>query len=248
MRSPTNAGVRSSFVMYLKERPTEPSRLERGGGHCWLLPRIARQGTVCLVSTRRQARTTIIEQFELDEGFQPYHAPFRRSEGAVKTPCDSKSRGVSGYIYIYIYICIYIYIYMNLYIYIYIYIHITIIISSITYIYIYVYIYIYIYIYAVRREGPPIRRVSKPSLSGPEMGDLKWVTFLLLFSCSNMKCKVERHIKIVQDQKRQLFVPGPPKLTKHVSFPSSFRATRFRIPVSAPECPRFPWVPQELFC
>ena len=39
------------------------------------LARIARQGTGCLVSiipTNRKAR---VEQFELDEGFQPYHPP-----------------------------------------------------------------------------------------------------------------------------------------------------------------------------
>ena len=42
-----------------------------------LLPRIARQGAVCLISTRGLARTTIIEKFELDEGFQPYHIPIR---------------------------------------------------------------------------------------------------------------------------------------------------------------------------
>ena len=42
-----------------------------------LLPRIARQGAVCLVSTRGQARTTRIEKFELDADFQPYHPPFR---------------------------------------------------------------------------------------------------------------------------------------------------------------------------
>ena len=36
------------------------------------------------------------------------------------------------------------------------------------------------------------------------------------------------------DQKRQFFVPGPPKFTKSVSFPSAFRATRFRLPVSEP--------------
>ena len=34
-----------------------------------LLPRIARQGAVCPVSIRGQARTTRIERFELDEGF-----------------------------------------------------------------------------------------------------------------------------------------------------------------------------------
>ena len=37
------------------------------------LPRIARQGTVSLISIRGQARTTRIEQFEFDEGFRPFH-------------------------------------------------------------------------------------------------------------------------------------------------------------------------------
>ena len=34
------------------------------------------------------------------------------------------------------------------------------------------------------------------------------------------------------NQKRQLFVPGPPKLSKSVSFRSAFFVTRFRLPVS----------------
>ena len=46
-----------------------------------LLPRIARQGAVCLISTRGQARKARIEKFELDldEGFQPYHPPSRKT-------------------------------------------------------------------------------------------------------------------------------------------------------------------------
>ena len=36
------------------------------------------------------------------------------------------------------------------------------------------------------------------------------------------------------DPKRQLFVPGPTKFTKRISFPSAFRVTRFRLPVSRP--------------
>ena len=36
------------------------------------------------------------------------------------------------------------------------------------------------------------------------------------------------------NQKRQLFVPGPPKFTKRVSFSSAFRVIRFRLPVSGP--------------
>ena len=43
-----------------------------------LLPKIAREGTVGLISTRGQARKARSHQFELEEGFQPYHAPFRR--------------------------------------------------------------------------------------------------------------------------------------------------------------------------
>ena len=39
-------------------------------------PRIARQGSACLISTRGQARTTRIGTFELDEGFQPYYPPW----------------------------------------------------------------------------------------------------------------------------------------------------------------------------
>ena len=42
-----------------------------------LLPRIAGQGAVCLISTGGQARKARIEKFELDEGFQSYHPPFR---------------------------------------------------------------------------------------------------------------------------------------------------------------------------
>ena len=40
--------------------------------------------------------------------------------------------------------------------------------------------------------------------------------------------------KWVINQKRQLFVQGPPKFTKSVSFPSAFRVTHFRLPVSGP--------------
>ena len=39
-----------------------------------LLPRIARQGTPCRTSITGYARTTRIQKFELDVGFQPYHA------------------------------------------------------------------------------------------------------------------------------------------------------------------------------
>ena len=40
-------------------------------------PRIARQGAACLVSRRGQARKARVSKFELDEGFQPHHPPFR---------------------------------------------------------------------------------------------------------------------------------------------------------------------------
>ena len=42
-----------------------------------LLPRIAPQGTVCLVSIRGWARTTRIDKFDFGEGLQPYHPHFR---------------------------------------------------------------------------------------------------------------------------------------------------------------------------
>ena len=42
-----------------------------------LLPRIARQGTICQQLIILEARTTRIEICELDEDFQPYRPPFR---------------------------------------------------------------------------------------------------------------------------------------------------------------------------
>ena len=49
----------------------------------WIpLPRIARPGSACLVSIRGSARTTMIYEFELDEGFQSYHLPFRFCSGS----------------------------------------------------------------------------------------------------------------------------------------------------------------------
>ena len=42
-----------------------------------LLPRIARQEAAYLSSIRGSARTTRIDRFELDEGLQPCHPPFR---------------------------------------------------------------------------------------------------------------------------------------------------------------------------
>ena len=59
---------------------------ERGGGVLlteMLLPRIARQGTYSIRSTRGQARNTRIDQFELDEGFQQYHTPFRNMDSYI---------------------------------------------------------------------------------------------------------------------------------------------------------------------
>ena len=49
-----------------------------------LLPRIARQGAACLVSTRGSSRKARIEQFELDEGFKMYHPPFRLAWAPVQ--------------------------------------------------------------------------------------------------------------------------------------------------------------------
>ena len=48
-----------------------------------LLPRSARQGTVSLISIRGQAREALMEKFELDEGFQLYHPPFRHMLGQL---------------------------------------------------------------------------------------------------------------------------------------------------------------------
>ena len=64
------------------------------------LPRIARRGTACLISIRGKTRTTRIDKFELDEGFQPYHPPFRvaslhlgRIPGrSTKTRCNNLRR------------------------------------------------------------------------------------------------------------------------------------------------------------
>ena len=51
-----------------------------------LLPRIARQGAVCLTSTRGYARKARIEKSDLDQGFQPYHPPFRNTWGDLNSP------------------------------------------------------------------------------------------------------------------------------------------------------------------
>ena len=63
-------------------RQIRGSRLrQQEGGRVLLteipLPRIARQGTACLISARGQVRKYRIDKFEFDEGFQPYHPPFR---------------------------------------------------------------------------------------------------------------------------------------------------------------------------
>ena len=50
------------------------------------LPRSARQRTVCLISVRGRARKARIEKFELDEGFQPYHPPFRNAANRPRWP------------------------------------------------------------------------------------------------------------------------------------------------------------------
>ena len=42
-----------------------------------MLPGIGRWGAFRLTSARGQARKARMEKFELDEGFQPYHPPFR---------------------------------------------------------------------------------------------------------------------------------------------------------------------------
>ena len=59
-----------------------------------LLPRIARPGTVCLISIRRQARKDRIERFELEEGFQAHHPPLPK--GARPTPAPRSRDGLRG--------------------------------------------------------------------------------------------------------------------------------------------------------
>ena len=69
------------------------------------LPRIARRGTVRLVSTGGQARNARIEKVELDEGFQPHHPPFRCGpERGARRPMAISINKQIIYIYIYIYI------------------------------------------------------------------------------------------------------------------------------------------------
>ena len=53
-----------------------------------LLPRIARWRIHhCIISILERIRKARIEQFELDEGFQPYHPPFRTppEHGTLRT-------------------------------------------------------------------------------------------------------------------------------------------------------------------
>ena len=69
---------------------------KRGEGVLLLLtelpsPRIARQGTACLISIREKTRKARIEKFELDEGFQPCPPPLPnpvscRSGASTETP------------------------------------------------------------------------------------------------------------------------------------------------------------------
>ena len=42
-----------------------------------LLPRIARQGLVGIISIGEEIRKARIDEFELDEGFPQHHPPFR---------------------------------------------------------------------------------------------------------------------------------------------------------------------------
>ena len=60
---------------------------DKRGGRVLLIEilsaRIARQRIVCLISIRGQARQARIGKFELDEGFQPYHPPFRAEPRAL---------------------------------------------------------------------------------------------------------------------------------------------------------------------
>ena len=65
-----------------------------------LLPRIARQGAVCLVSIRGQALKARIEKFELDEGFQACHPSFRIlvNETAPLSPCAAHSGSVQHHL------------------------------------------------------------------------------------------------------------------------------------------------------
>ena len=108
---------------------------------------------------KRMSSKGRIEKFELDEGFQQYHPPFRtppasRCRPALARPPPRGTRGAGRsarrsprtrcscsrlYIYIYIYIHIYIYIYIHTYIHTYIYVCI-----YVTYIYIYIHKHIYI--------------------------------------------------------------------------------------------------------
>ena len=104
------------------------------------LPRIARQGTVCLLSLRGQARKARIEQFELEKlEFMNLSSmrvskrvipPFRTSVpfgfGALARPDGRSSSAKVTHI-----ICVYIYIYIHRY----------------THIYIYIGVYMCIYIY-----------------------------------------------------------------------------------------------------
>ena len=52
------------------------------------LPRIAGQGTVCVISTRGQARKARVEKFELDEGFPTVSSPLPKTGAARGDEAD----------------------------------------------------------------------------------------------------------------------------------------------------------------
>ena len=82
-----------------------------------LLPRIVRQGAVCLSSIRGQTRKARIEKFELDECFPTASSPLpssppRGSGGAVAWRTRAAPRPEK---YVHIHVCVYIYIYIYIY-------------------------------------------------------------------------------------------------------------------------------------
>ena len=81
------------------------------------LPRIAGQGTVCVISTRGQARKARVEKFELDEGFPTVSSPLPKTASRMMAAMGELP--VYIYIYIYIYVCVCVCICMHIYIYIY---------------------------------------------------------------------------------------------------------------------------------
>ena len=77
--------------------------LHKGGGRVLLtetlLPRISRQGTVCLISIRGYAREARVEKFELDEGFQPHHPPFRLQLHCAPSATSTTGKTVSVFLF-----------------------------------------------------------------------------------------------------------------------------------------------------